>query len=673
MAEAIPTEDDILRRALFVPCESKEDLHRWICIYLGLNLPDTVVDEESNCSPMDMIWEIYRKAIENDDENFSRVMAYASRDSFKTLGAAILEVLAVVHLDRDVAHMAAIKAQARKAQSYVKTFFRYPFLRDYVTSANTEETHVVWYSNPETGDCLTKDQYALLSEADRRKHKEHARYIKIVICTLQGANSDHVPFFVVDEVDVVPKQNQLAYQQSKSIPGTFEGKEPITLLTSTRKFAFGNVQRELDGATKSGLVVRHWNIIDVTERCPPKRHLPEEPRIPIYYRRDDFAAISETAFKALPPEQQKTYSVEEGYAGCLSKCSLFAMCRGRLATKQKDYPRDENGKFTDVPMPLVKTIRFTTNKFRELTIDMAQAELMCWQASREGLIYPFLDKQKHLLKPHLIAQKLTGESHDPNMTVEQLLLMMKGREGKWVAGVDFGFTHMFSVVLMFVDGYRAFVVGRWQEAELDPAEKLELLDRTVKEFNPLMYCDTEAPDMIKFLKKHGYRCPDWTKGPGSVLGGIDTVRYKLTPTLLGEPQLYFLDGGYGINEHVDHLALYHWELGQDGKPTDQPDEIVAETDNGEKILDDECDALRYALMNTFRNKGRVVAIREDTIKLPSPVQVQTAQEQFREQQSAWAKQIMTHVMGQPQEEDPLADPEQGPQLKGKKGNFFWDM
>lgn len=674
MAESIPTEEDILRRALFVPCLTKEDLHTWICIYLGLNLPDTVVDPESSSSPMDLIWEVYKKALDNNDENFSRVMAYASRDSFKTLGAAILEVLAVVHLDRDVAHMAAIKEQAKKAQSYVKKFFRLPYLKDYVVSANTEKTEVVWFANAETGDCITREQYDALLAADQLKFREHSRYIKIVICTMQGANSEHVPFFVVDEVDVVPKQNQAAYQEAKSIPAMFEGKEPITLLTSTRKFAFGNVQRELNNADKSGLVVRHWNIIDATERCPPTRHLPDEDRIPIWFRREDFSAIGEEEFDKLAPEDQGKYTKDEGYAGCLKNCKLFAMCRGNLATRQKDHPRDAIGKFTERPMPLLKSIRFTTNKFRELTLDMAKAQLMCWQASQEGLIYPLLSKQKHLLKPFQAATKLTGEAADPDMNVEELLRMMQGRDGKWVAGVDFGFTHNFSVVLMFVDGYRAFVVGSWSQPELDPAEKIDLLDRTIKEFGPTVYADTEQPDMIKFMKRHGYRCPDWSKGPGSVLGGIETVRYKLTPTLLGEPQLYFLEGGPGIERLMDTLMLYHWALGQDGKPTDQPDEVVASSEDGDTILDDECDAIRYALMNTFKNRvGGVKVSREDVIKLPTPAQMQAQHQANRVQENTWAKQIMQHVMGG-HAQDPTSqgdDPAQ--EMKGKKGSVFWDM
>lgn len=665
-----PEEDDILRRALFVPCATKEDLHRWIEIYLGLNFPDTIVDEESNTTPMDIIWEIYEKALANDDPDFSRCMAYASRDSFKTLGAAVLEVLAVCHLNRDVAHMAAIKAQAKKAQSYVKKFFRYPYLRDYVISANTERTEIVRYYNDATGDNLTRAQYSELTPVEQLNYREIHRYITIVICSMQGSNSEHVPFFVVDEVDVVPKQNQPAYQEAKSIPAAYEGKEPITLLTSTRKFAFGNVQRELDQASKTGLVVRHWNIIDVTEKCPPSRHLPHEPRIPIYYSRDDFSSISAEEYEALLPEKQEKYTLTEGYAGCLKKCKLFAMCRGQLATKQRFHPKNEKGEFTERPMPLLKSITFTTNKFRELNLDMAKAQLMCWQASQEGLIYPYLDRQKHLLTPAEMARRITGEKYPDNFTRAQLMALLKGRDGRWVAGIDFGFTHNFSIVLFYIDGNRAFVVGCWSQPELDPTEKLDLMERTIKEFEPSIYADPESADMIAFFKKRGYRCKDWSKGAGSVLAGIEIVRYKLHPSI-GEPQVFFLKGDAGVEMLVDRLAMYHWALDAAGNPSNEPDDVVGQDEEGNNLGDDECDAFRYGIMNVFHTKGKVMAPREDGVKLPTPAQVAATQKAQQPVQHQWAQQIMQHALARAQNtEEGAADA--GP-LKGRKGSFFWDM
>lgn len=672
MTDAIPSEEEILRRALFVPCYTKQDLHRWICIYFGLNMPDTIVDPESNTSPMELIWEIYSKAMANDDANFSRVMAYASRDSFKTLGAAIIEALMVLHLDRDVAHMAAIKEQAKKAQSYVKKFFRLPFLRDYVISANTEKTEITWYHNETTGDVLTRDQYDELSAPEQMRYVEHARYIKIVIATMAGSNSEHVPFFVVDEVDVIPKQNQAAYEEAKSIPAVYQGKEPITLLTSTRKFAFGNVQRELDSADRTGLIVRHWNIIDVTERCPPSRHLPEKPRIPIWYSREDFSSITQEAYDKLGAEKQNEYALDEGYAGCLSKCKLFAMCRGNLATKQKDYPKDKKGKYVDRPEPLVKTLNFTTNKFRELNIDMAQAQLMCWKASQEGLIFPTLDKQKHLITPARVAELITGEAHPEHFAFDQLFNLIAQRDGRWVVGIDYGYTHNFAVTLLYIDGYRGFIFGNWSEPELDPAEKIDLLERTVKPLAPAVYADTEAPDMNKFLKKHGYRVKEWTKGPGSVMGGIETVRYKLTPGISGPPQLYFIDGAPGVNVLFDQLKKYHWVIGADGRPTKEPDEIIERLD-GMIITDDSIDSFRYAVMNSFGSYKKPSVSPEEIIKVPTAKQVQQIQSTQKIEQAAWAKEIMQHALGYSNAESYAQEETPAAPSKGRKGGIFWEM
>jgi hypothetical protein len=493
-------------------------------------------------------------------------------------------------------------------------------------------------------------------------------------------NSDHVSFFVVDEVDVVPKQNQAAYEEAKAIPAQFEDKQPVTLLISTRKFAFGNVQRELDSADKTGLLSRHWNIIDVTETCPPKRHLPDEPKIPIYMSRGRLLAIGEEQYQQLMPDEQQHYVKEEGYTGCLKNCKVFSLCRGNLATRQKEHPRDEKGRYIEQPRPLLKTIAFTTKKARELVLDMAKAQLMCWKASQEGLIYPMLDRSRHLLTPAQVARKITGEEYQDSFGFQDLLALIRSRSndpggcsGRWIAGVDFGFTHMFSVVLIFVDDQNAYVMGRWNRGELDPAEKIDLLDRTIKEFDPTIYADPEQPDMIKFMKKFGYRCQTWKKGPGSVLGGIETVRWKMNPTLGGDPQLYWVAGGPDVEANFRVLSLYHWALGQDGKPTDEPDEVVVRTDDGDIIGDDECDAIRYSIMNAFkaRTQGLIVS-DDDLVRVPGPRAVETAQQGARTLNETWAKQMLEHAMGGQQ--DPLEQSqEEAPQRKGRKGSFVFDL
>ena len=267
MSEEI-NDVDLRRRLLFRPCKTKDELHNWIIAYLGLDMPDSIVDEDSNSNPMDMLWEVYSKANKNDDPDFHRVLYFACRDGFKTLGAAVLEVLMILHLGRDVAHMAAIEQQAQEAQTYVKTFFRKPYLRDFVEGDNLRETKIVRFYNSRTDHSLTRKEYERLTKEEQGQHEEMFRvlteyedreqYIKVILCTMRSANSEHVPFFCIDEVDVVA--NPTAYEEAKNIPAARDGKLSITMLTSTRKFAFGLVQKEIDEKEKTG--ERRWRWMD---------------------------------------------------------------------------------------------------------------------------------------------------------------------------------------------------------------------------------------------------------------------------------------------------------------------------------------------------------------------------------------------------------------------------
>lgn len=70
---------ELARKALFTPCRSKEELDRWIRVFLQIRFPDKIVSEESNSSPLEMIWQLYDHAIRNDTEGWKRVMFYANR------------------------------------------------------------------------------------------------------------------------------------------------------------------------------------------------------------------------------------------------------------------------------------------------------------------------------------------------------------------------------------------------------------------------------------------------------------------------------------------------------------------------------------------------------------------------------------------------------------------
>lgn len=197
MSDQIPNQDDLLRKALLVPCETKEALSDWLVLYMGLDFPDCVVDTDSTTSPMDAIWEMYQAMLKNNRQDMQRTMWYASRDSFKTLAAASIEILAMLHCGRDAGHMAAVESQALNSQKYVKQAFRRPYLRDLLVNDNETKVVVRWYTHKGTGEYITDSEFKRLLPAEQDPYLPHEHSVTIVICTIKGANSLHVPFFCV--------------------------------------------------------------------------------------------------------------------------------------------------------------------------------------------------------------------------------------------------------------------------------------------------------------------------------------------------------------------------------------------------------------------------------------------------------------------------------------------
>lgn len=641
--------DALKRRVLFTPLKTKAALHNWIKVFLEIDLPDTIIADEgpnpSNCSPMDMVWRIYEACLNNKTGEMSRVMAYASRDSFKTLAASILEVLAVLHLDRDVGHMAAIESQALNAQAYVKAFFDREYLRDFKTGDAKEKTDIVRYFDPSSGSSIPEKEWVSLEPGEQLRYRRIYHYIKIVICTMRGANSLHVPFLVVDEVDVV--QDPKAYKQSRFIPSVRDGKEPITLLTSTRKTGTGLVQSELDNAEKSGLTVWHWNIVDVTEKCPTSRHRPDLPKLPIYRSDDTLLSLSEDKWKSLADDEQKKYARDEDcFSGCLTNCKIYSICRGKLATKQLHTAAETN---------TLRTITNTQNRFVENSADenLIKAEMLCWRPSTENLIYPRLNAEIHKLTPGQIAEKILGEAVLPNYTKQQLYALCIQRDMQFYCGMDWGYRHNYVVVVGVRDGARMFIIDTWSLGEMDDSQKIDFCTRRIKHLKPIIFADTEAPQTISQFKRAGFSMREWNKGKGSVLGGIEAVRMKLWPVMGREPQLYFVKGDRGVDFLFEKMAKWHWLEDKAGRLTDDP------TDEGK----DEPDALRYLVQNVFAPGGKLVVPKEED--RPAPLTLNEPQYTHEN----WMRQIIAEHTGGMHSEEPISDVP----TVGKKGSFVWDL
>jgi hypothetical protein len=543
----------IKQKALFLPCKTKLHLKQWLKIYLDIELPDNTVDAESNTNPFDLIWEIYSAALENRSD-YSRVLTYASRESFKTLDAAILEVLALLHLERDVIHLAAIEQQSQKAQSYVQDFFSRPIINRFVTKQNERRVEITKFINKNTGQIIALSDWEKLQQNQRDFFSKEMNYCQIIVATMKSTNSEHASFCVIDEFDLM--DNPKVVEEAKMIPGIDrKGHNPITLITSSRKSTYGFVQAEIEKAHKTGTKILHWNIMEIMQQCPPERHLPDEPKIPIYVSEDSLESIPENEYHDLPIEQKDKFVKHEGFKGCLQNCSLFPVCRGRAATHQTSK------------ISSLKPINFVISRFKEVETEVAKAQLACWRPMTSGLVYPRFDRNVHVLTLDKIYERVLGHDLPQNVTKKMFLAYLKAKGFQFYTGIDFGFTHAFSAVTAFVHQNICYVIDTISEKELEIMEKIEVLNDRIKYLEPILYPDPESPSDIKTLQKHGYKCKSFEK---DVIGGINAVRSKLKPSLGMPPQLFFLGNDKGVEVLTKSITTYHWKTDINGNWTDRP-------------------------------------------------------------------------------------------------------
>jgi len=584
------------RKLLMTPCATKEGLRDWLVTYLNLDLPDEVVDENSTGSPLEEMWRIYHAGVTNDRDFPRRSLLYASRGSYKTLGVAVLELLAMLHMDRSVVHLAAIEQQAGKAQEYLRGFLAREGLDDFGVGNNKRSVAVVWAEHKATGDIVINEEWRALDRIRKREYTYHARYVKVVVNTPQSSNSDHVAFFVVDEVDLI--RYPLAYDEARLIPEaqrSADGVEqpPITVLTSSRKYSGGLVQREIDEAEKTGTAVRHWSILDVTRRCPDSRHLPDRPLVPVFTSDVDLKVISPEEYANLVQIDEKRavdYVAATAYEGCISNCRIFAACKGRLARVTSKAA-------------MLKSIDDTIGKFRDVSVEMAIAQLLCLKPGNEGSIFKHFSRRHHCLTIPEMWETITGETMPKHIlpSKQALIDMLIARKVKWAVGMDFGFTHVFAVCLFAIDGRRAFLIDAFEVAQLELNQKIELCDKRIKKYAPIVWPDPAYPSDIKTFRGKGYVMKTHTK---DVLAGINAVRNKLNPPGSKEPELFMLKDDPAGDLMAKRFESARWKLDAQGRPTDVPDDFE----------DDLMDATKYIIQNEFRGAGKVVSPKDNHVE-----------------------------------------------------------
>jgi hypothetical protein len=222
------------RTAFLTAIANKDRDMLWSLIsdYFGVQIPRVAVCHD-HCAPFDFICDYLFGEIE-----FAVVMA--NRSGGKTENFAILDtIISYVYSDTEVATVGAIQFQAQKCYEYFKDFTqKHPF-NDNIASSTISKTEL-----------------------------KNGSQVQVLTGTMSGVNSPHPQILFVDEIDLMAWP---VLQQALSMPMSKNGVSSRTVLTSTRKFASGVMQRLIDDAPKKGYKVYQWCVWEVMEK------LPEEP------------------------------------------------------------------------------------------------------------------------------------------------------------------------------------------------------------------------------------------------------------------------------------------------------------------------------------------------------------------------------------------------------------
>lgn len=568
LANLIAQEEELKKKHFLDVLENADQLGDWVYAYLGIRLPNDTIDPDSNSNPVDAMWEIYEAVKLNKGEDVPGYIMLSAREAFKTLSSSILEVLILSHFQLSIAHMAAITSQSNKAISYIQSFL--VKLKPYYD----------YHGWSKVGDSKTKIQF--------QTPQGNSPYITVIVCTLQGANSEHVPIMFLDEVDVV--RDPQAYDEAKMIPGMERGTFPITVKLSTRKFAFGMMQKELELAKTTGEKIKRWNILDVTEKCPKERHEPNEDgsKVEIYVNKKlPLRSTFQEEYDTLPDPQKPEWEKVSVHPGCV-RCPLVAVCRGQLADKPDTA--------TSSKYSLYKPIKSVINNFKKIPPDMAEAQLMCWRPSTKGLIYPrfeAVEGKGNIVQIAKAWEIVTGNKAPDNVNITQFVAMLHEIGAKLYAGVDWGYTHESTIVVMVVtaSGY-SFIVDSYGSPGLEIHDFVEIAASYQEKYGiGRWFCDNAAPANIKTLKKRLKQIsahvvvPDFKK---DVLGGIEAIRSQIV-TSTGSRRLLVL--ATPENEKIiQGFKVHHFKLDMAGNPTTTPDD---------EEYADIMDALRYIGQNVF--------------------------------------------------------------------------
>ena len=600
---------------LFEHLNSAEEVRDWVMLFLGLEIPLDIVDPDSTSSPLDAIYQVYRTFRDNSGDKNPGYILMSCREGMKTVSVSILEILLLLHFQLDIGHAAAVETQAAVNLQYIEGFMLniQPLLELAGWEPNTTNKRLIKFKTPQG----------------------KFPFIKVVICSTKGMNSLHSNVLFLDELDLADPK---ALKEAKNIVGYSKGIHGVTVYLSTRKYAFGNMSAAIDSAADMNYKILRWNVLDVTEACPPSRHKPDEPKEDRYVAKNlPLKQLSKEEYDYLAEAEKAKFDlVKDAHAGCKT-CPLLPVCRKRLSEKN---PLATGG--------FHKPISTVIQKFKENDPDTAEAQLMCWKPGSEGLVYPRFDTK---LGANVVSLKeayetIMGPTNKTYISEIDVLNAIINAQIPLYAGVDWGYVHdSVIIVAALLPNGQVWIVDCFASPGLEFSDVLEIAISFRDKYTiQKWFVDQAMPSHMKSFNKNGMKCPAFKK---DVFGGIESIRSKIVGAD-GKRFLKILDTPNN-KKVISALIKHRFVLDGQGNLTMNPDD--------ERGVADICDALRYIGQNLFPIRGTYKPGATITDKDGNPV-IQNSQTP--------SEQMMSEIVNR-------IGPGEFKNIHGKKGGFHWSM
>lgn len=388
-----------------------------------------------------------------------------------------------------------------------------------------------------------------------------------------------------DEIELT---DEIVFKESRGMLTAERGKMPLSVYISSRKFAFGNLQRILDAAEiesmrvgRPSVKIHKWGILEATDKCLPDRS-GNLNTTPLYVDEDNLIAIEEGDYLIKNPKQQSSYKRFMGHDNCF-KCGIFSFCLGRLVNQKDDNP-------------YLQPIETAKDNFLHDDVVFFKSQRLNRKPSQMGLVYPMFDETIHMKDFNAMYEILTGKPAGQFISRDKFISTLLDHGGGLFLGVDFGW-HVAAVVMLAAGpDDKVYIVA---DKAYNKQTHQELATALKKDFGkyPIerVFPDYESQEAIKQLRQCGFPVPDEGENVNKDREeGAAVVRNLLRIPGTLETNLYVASDLISLR---DEFRFYRHKI---DKKTGEP------TDEIEKGNDHRLDALRYVIISIFgRTKTRV--------------------------------------------------------------------